>query len=295
MSSFWSGYVAIITVANILACLWLIKWASKRHNNEAAEGDVTGHKWDGDLEEFNNPLPRWWLWLFYLTIVFGLVYIALYPGLGGYAGKLGWSQTEQYKEEIKQANATYDPIFEAFAKQDIASLAKDENAVKVGQRLFLNYCATCHASDAGGAKGFPNLRDKDWLWGGSASAIKTSILDGRMGVMPPWEAVLQTSGVENVTQYVLSMSDRQHDAEKAAAGKTQFATFCAACHGANGKGNQALGAPDLTDKTWLYGGSTGAIAQSIAKGRTGVMPAHRGFLGENKSHVLAAYIYSLSN
>ena len=295
MSSFWSGYVAIITVANILACLWLIRWASKRRNNEAAEGDVTGHKWDDTLEEFNNPLPRWWLWLFYITIVFGLAYIALYPGLGNYAGKFGWTQADQYNEEIKQANAKYDPIFANFAKQDIASLAKDDKAVKVGQRLFLNYCATCHASDAGGAKGFPNLRDNDWLWGGSASAIKTTILEGRMGVMPPWEAVLQASGVENVTQYVLSLSDRKHDASKAAAGKTQFDTFCAACHSADGKGNQALGAPNLTDNTWLYGGSAGAIAQSIAKGRTGVMPAHSDFLGENKSHVLAAYIYSLSN
>lgn len=295
MSSFWSGYIAIITIANILACLWLINWASKKRNNEAAQGDVTGHKWDDNLEEYNNPLPRWWLWLFYLTIVFGFAYLALYPGLGNYAGKLGWTQAGQYNDEIKHANATYDPIFAEYAKQDIPVLAKNSEAVKVGQRLFLNYCATCHASDAGGAKGFPSLSDRDWLWGGSADAIKTTILDGRMGVMPPWEAVLGEKGVADVTQYVISLSGREHDAAQATAGKAQFDVMCIACHGADGKGNPALGAPDLTDNIWVYGGSAGIITQTIAKGRTGVMPAHRDFLGEDKAHLLAAYIYSLSN
>lgn len=295
MSDFWSGYIAIITIANILACLWLIKWASKKRNDEAAQGDVTGHKWDDDLEEYNNPLPRWWLWLFYLTILFGFIYLALYPGLGNFKGKLGWSQTGQYEDEIKYANKTYDPIFAQYAKQDIATLAKDLNATKIGQRLFLNHCATCHASDAGGARGFPNLTDNDWIWGGDANSIKTTILDGRVGAMPPWEAVIGKQGVKDVTQYVISLSGRQHDAAMAAAGKTQYQTMCVACHGANGKGNTAIGAPNLTDNVWLYGASTGSIEQSIAKGRTGVMPANRDFLGEDKAHLLTAYIYSLSN
>ena len=295
MSDFWSAYIAILTIANILACYWLIQWASKKKQGESKQGEVTGHKWDGDLEEYNNPLPRWWLWLFYLTILFGFAYLALYPGLGNYKGTLGWSQTGQYDEEIKEANAIYDPIFKGYAKQDIASLAKNDEAIKVGQRLFLNYCATCHASDAGGARGFPNLTDHDWLWGGEANTIKTSILDGRMGIMPPWEAVIGNQGVKDVTQYVISLSGREHDAAMAKAGKAQFNVMCIACHGADGKGNKALGAPNLTDNVWLYGGSAGVIAQSIAKGRTGVMPAHRDFLGEDKAHLLAAYIYSLSN
>ena len=295
MSDFWSWYISIITIANIVACYWLIKWASKKNSNEAAQGEVTGHKWDGDLEEFNNPLPRWWLWLFYLTMVFGFAYLALYPGLGNYKGTLGWTQTGQYDEEIQHAKNTYDPIFAEFAKKDIPTLAKDSNATKIGQRLFLNYCATCHASDAGGARGFPNLADNDWLWGGKASDIKASILNGRMGTMPAWEGALGEQGVKDVTQYVVSLSGRKHDAAMATAGKSKFDMMCVACHGADAKGNKAMGAPDLTDKVWLYGASAGTIAQSIAKGRAGVMPAHRDFLGEDKAHLLAAYIYSLSN
>ena len=295
MSDFWSWYIAILTVANILACYWLIQWASKKKSNEAAQGEVTGHKWDGDLEEYNNPLPRWWLWLFYLTIVFSLAYLALYPGLGNYKGTLGWTQTGQYDDEMLQASKTYDPVFAKFAKQDIASLAKNTKATKTGQRLFLNYCATCHASDAGGAIGFPSLIDNDWLWGNSAQDIKATILDGRTGIMPPWQAVIGEQGTKDVTQYVISLSGRKHDGEMAKAGKTHFDVMCIACHGADGTGNKALGAPDLTDNIWLYGGSASVIAQSIAKGRTGVMPAHRDFLGEDKVHLLTAYIYSLSN
>jgi cytochrome c oxidase cbb3-type subunit 3 len=295
MSNFWSWYIALITLGNIVACYWLIRWASKKRSGEAAQGAVTGHKWDDTLEEYNNPLPRWWLWLFYLTIVFGFVYLALYPGLGNYAGKLGWTSTGQYNDEIKQANAKFDPIFAAYAKKDIPTLAKDTKATKIGQRLFLNYCAVCHASDAGGAKGFPNLTDKDWLWGGSAGNIETTILDGRMSAMPAWKTIIGDEGVKNVTQYVISLSGRKNDEAKAAAGKTVFGTMCVACHGADGKGNTAMGAPNLTDNIWLYGGSAGVIAQTIANGRNGMMPAHREFLGEDKVHLLAAYIYSLSN
>ncbi len=295
MSSFWSWFVAILTVGNILACYWLIKWASKPQPGEAATGDVTGHKWDENLEEYNNPLPRWWLWMFYATIIFSLVYLVLYPGLGNYQGYLGWSSTGQYQKEMAQAKAKYDPIFAAFANRPIEELAGDPAALKVGERLFLNYCATCHGSTASGAPGFPDLTDNEWLWGSDPQAIKTTILDGRTGAMPAWGDALGAEGVDKVTEYVLSLGGRQHDAGKAAAGKEIFQTMCAACHGADGKGNPALGAPNLTDDIWLYGGSPGTIRQSIANGRNGHMPAHRDFLGENKVHVLAAYVYSLSN
>jgi cytochrome c oxidase cbb3-type subunit 3 len=295
MSSFWSWWITVIAVGNILACYWLIKWASKPHTGEAATGDVTGHKWDDTLEEFNNPLPRWWLWLFYITIIFGFVYLYLYPGLGNYKGSLGWTSVGQYDEEMKLADAEYRPIFAAFSQQSVADVAKDPKAIKIGQRLFLNYCASCHGSDAGGARGFPNLTDADWLYGGSPETIQTSILDGRNGVMPPWQAVLGDEGVDEVTEYVLVLSGREADTAKAEAGKARFETMCAACHGKDGKGNPALGAPNLTDNIWLYGGSRGTIKKTISQGRNGQMPAHRNFLGEDKVHVLAAYIYSLSN
>ena len=296
MSSFWSWWITVITVGNILACYWLIKWASKPRPGEAAQGDVTGHSWDdGTLAEYNNPLPRWWLWLFYITIIFSLVYLYLYPGLGNFKGYLGWTSSGQYEQEMKQADAEYRPIFAAFSQQSVAEVAKDPRAVKIGQRLFLNYCASCHGSDAGGAPGYPNLTDGEWLYGGDPEVIKLSILDGRTGVMPPWQAALGDQGVDEVTEYVLSLSGRDHDAAKAEAGKARFETLCVACHGMDGKATPATGAPDLTNNIWLYGGSRGVIKQTISQGRNGKMPAHRDFLGEDKVHLLAAYIYSLSN
>jgi len=294
-SEFWNWWVIGLTLANILACWWLISWTSKKRAGEAASGEVTGHTWDETLQEYNNPLPRWWLWLFYITLVFGLAYLAAYPGLGKFRGFLGWTEEAQYEAEMKAAAAKYDPIFARFAQRPIEDLARDPQAVKVGQRLFLNYCSVCHGSDARGTRGFPNLADDDWLYGGTPEAIKTSILDGRQGMMPAWKDVLGEQGLDEVTEYVLSLSGRSSDAAKASAGKVRFQTLCAACHGADGTGNPALGAPNLTDNVWLYGGSPGSIRKSIAEGRNGQMPAHRDFLGEDKAHLLAAYVYSLSH
>ena len=295
MSSFWSWWVIILTLGNIVACYWLIRWASRRRAGEATQGEVTGHTWDETLQEYNNPLPRWWLWLFYITIVFGFVYLALYPGLGNFKGLLGWSEVGQYQDEMAKADAEYGPLFAKYSKEDLATLAKDPQAIKIGQRLFLNYCAGCHGSDAGGAPGFPNLTDNDWLYGGAPETIQTTILDGRNGVMPAWGQVLGAQGVDEVTAYVLSLSGRPvPDAAQVSAGKAKFETYCAACHCADGKGNQAIGAPNLTDNIWLYGGSPAIIKQTIANGRNGRMPAQRDFLGEAKVHLLAAYVYSLS-
>jgi cytochrome c oxidase cbb3-type subunit III len=293
-SEFWNWWVIALTLGNILACWWLIAWTSKKKTGESASGAVTGHTWDENLQEYNNPLPRWWLWLFHITLVFGLIYLALYPGLGKFTGVWGWTQEDQYDREMQRAAEQYDPIFAAYAQQDIMTLAKDPQAIKVGQRLFLNYCSTCHGSDARGSPGFPNLSDGHWQYGGEPEAIKTSILDGRTGVMPAWQDALGDAGVEEVTAYVIQLSGRDADAAKATAGKARFDMMCAACHGADGTGNTALGAPDLTSNVWVYGGSPGVIRQSIAQGRNGVMPPHREFLGEHKAHLLAAYVYSLS-
>jgi cytochrome c oxidase cbb3-type subunit III len=294
-SDFWNWWIIGLTLANIFGCWWLITWSSKKRPGEAAVGDVTGHKWDETLEEYNNPLPRWWLWLFYITLVFGLGYLVLYPGLGKIPGILGWTPQKQYEQEMTAANDTYGPLFARYASTPVDQLSKDPDAVKIGQRLFVNYCASCHGSDAGGGPGFPNLSDKDWLYGGDGSTIETSILDGRSGTMPPWGPVLNDKGVDEVSAYVLKLSGREADPARAAAGEKLFATYCVACHGADGTGNQALGAPNLTDNVWLYGGSPGVIRYTITNGRNGRMPAHRDFLGEDKVHVLAAYIYSLSN
>lgn len=295
MSTGMSLFIIIFTIANIVGCYFLIKWSSKPKQGESAEGEVTGHTWDGDLQEYNNPLPRWWLWLFYITMIFSLLYLLLYPGAGNFQGLLGWSQVQNYNDEMAEAKASYAPIFAGYAKQSIPALAKDGKAMQAGQRLFLNYCSTCHGSDARGAKGFPNLADKDWLYGGTPEAIKTSILTGRYGNMPPMGTALGKGGIEEVTAYVLSLSGRKADPNFAEAGKTRFNMLCAGCHNSDGTGSQGLGAANLTDDIWLHGRSRDAIVESIVKGRTGVMPPHRDFLGEDKSHLLAAYVYSLSN
>lgn len=294
MSSFWSGWIIVLTLANIFGCWWLIRWTMKKRPGEATEGDVTGHSWDG-LEEYNNPLPRWWLWLFYITLVFGLVYYALYPGMGTFKGVLGWTSTNQWEAEMAKADAEYGPIFKQYAEQDIATLASNDEAVAIGRRLYLNYCSLCHGSDAGGATGFPNLADNDWLYGGTPEAIKTSIMNGRTGIMPPHGAMLDETGIENTADYVLSLSGRDHDAASAEAGKAHYNTYCVACHQADGTGNILMGAPNLTDNTWLYGSAKSTIKKSIAEGRNGVMPAHAEFLGNDKVHLLATYVYSLSN
>jgi cytochrome c oxidase cbb3-type subunit 3 len=294
MTTFFSWWVIVITLVNIFACWWLIRWTMKKRPEESATGDVTGHVWDG-LEEYNNPLPKWWLWLFYLTLVFGLVYLVIFPGLGNFQGVGGWSSGGQYQDEVADANTKYGPIFAKFAGTDIPMLAKDPAAIKAGERLFSNYCAQCHGSDAGGTTGFPNLTDNDWLWGGKPEQIKASIMNGRNGVMPAWGVPLGEKGVVNVANYVQSLSGRQVDTASAEAGKAQFTAMCSACHGMDGKGNQALGAPNLTDAIWLHGSSAGAIKKTISEGKNGVMPKHSEFLGNDKSHLLAAYVYSLSN
>ncbi len=294
MSTTLSLYITFIVLLNIFGCVWLIRWTSKKKADEAAEGDVTGHTWDG-LEEFNNPLPRWWLWLFYITIVFALVYLALFPGLGSiWKGQLGWTEISQYENEMAKADAKYGPLFAQYANTDLDALLNEPKALKMGQRIFLNYCSVCHGSDARGTTGFPNLADNDWLYGGTPEAIKASISQGRRGAMPGWQAVLQDDGVEAMAHYVVSLSGRDHDAALASKGAEQYKTLCIACHGAEGKGNFALGAPNLTDKVWLYGGSMGAIKKTISGGRNGHMPAHLDFLGSDKVHLVAAYVYSLS-
>ena len=296
-SNFWSLYVAVLAILGIAGCAILLFAQSKVQIEVPADGnaETTGHSWDEGLSELNNPMPRWWMWMFYLTIFFGAGYLILYPGLGSYAGKLGWRSVGQYEQELKKADDEFGPIFAKYQSQDLKTVAADPQAHAVGERLFLTYCAQCHGSDARGNKGFPNLTDNDWLHGGDPETIKTTIMNGRHGVMPPMGAAIGgEKDIENVAHYVLSLSDSAHDPIKAAFGKEKFGA-CAACHGADGKGNQAIGSANLTDKIWLYGGSAETIMETIRKGRDNTMPAFKDFLGEAKVHVLAAYVWSLSN
>ena len=289
----WSVYIAVVTVVSIIACFLLAMLMSKRRQ-PGEKVDTTGHVWDGDLRELNNPLPRWWLYLFYITCIFGLGYLVLYPGLGSFQGVLGWSQTGQYDREIEQARARFDPLFEGYLAQDIPTVAADPKAREMGERLFLTYCVQCHGSDARGSRGFPNLADNDWLWGGDPEAIRETIANGRTGIMPPMAAAIGGASVEQVAHYVLSLSGSAHDPVKAELGREAFGA-CAACHGADGKGNPMLGAPNLTDRTWLYGGSLATVMDTINRGRTNQMPPFGELLGEGKVHLLAAYVWGLSN
>jgi cytochrome c oxidase cbb3-type subunit 3 len=296
INDFWSVYIAILVALSIIGCAVLLWSQSKVQVSVPKDGKVetTGHVYDG-LEEFNNPMPLWWMWLFYITIVFAVIYLVLYPGFGSFSGKLGWRSAGQYQEEVKLAEAEVGPMFEKYKATDLKALAADSKANAMGERLFLTYCAQCHGSDARGNKGFPNLADRDWLYGGDPETIKLSILNGRHGQMPPMGAAVGSEkDIESVAHYVLSLSGSAHDSIKATAGREKFAV-CAACHGADGKGMAAMGAPNLTDKTWLYGGSVATIMETIRLGRNNVMPAFADFLGEAKVHLLAAYVWGLSN
>jgi len=294
ISGFWSPYIAIITLVSVIACAVFLKAMSTRRVAAGEKVGTTGHTWDEDLAEYNNPLPAWWAWMFYLTVVFALGYLVYYPGLGSFEGVGKWTSKGKYEQEMADADAAYGPIFSKYMQQDVKAVAADPEARQMGQRLFLTYCSQCHGSDAQGAKGFPNLTDHDWLYGGEPDTIKATITNGRSGMMPPMAAAVGgEQGTKEVANYVLSLSGSPHDAQLAAAGKDKF-VVCAACHGPEGKGNPAMGAPNLTDKTWLYGGTQAAIIETITKGRNGQMPAQKDNLSEAKIHLLTAYVYSLS-
>jgi cytochrome c oxidase cbb3-type subunit 3 len=293
-SNFWAIWVSGITIASILACLLLL-WFSGKAKAMTADDNTTGHVWDGDLREMNNPLPRWWAWLFVITIVFALVYLALYPGLGTNAGKLAWTSVGQHQAEVDKGNADVAPLYAKFSAMKPEDVAKDPQAMAIGERLFMNNCAQCHASDARGNKGIPNLTDNDWLYGGLPATIKETITNGRMGAMPVMAAAVGTSDdVKNVAQYVLSLSGSPHDSVQASLGKPKFAA-CAACHGADGKGTQAMGAPNLTDDIWLHGYGEAAVVAMVNGGKMNQMPAQVGKLTEGQIHILTSYVWGLSN
>jgi len=291
MTSFWSAYIIVLTVITIIGSFWLLFANRSRPSDSEAK---TGHVYDG-IEEYDNPLPAWWLYLFVITLVFGIGYLVAFPGLGSFEGLLKWTQLEQWQNEVSKAEAKYEPVFAAYRGKSTEEIAKDPQAVRMGQRLFANNCSVCHGSDARGNVGFPNLSDADWIYGGTPDAIHTSIANGRQAAMPPWGAVLGEDGVNNVALYVLTLSGAQAPSAESAKGEAQFKQLCVACHGPDGKGNQMMGAPNLTDRIWLYGGDLETVKHTLRNGRNGKMPAFGEQLNADKVNLLTAYVYSLSD
>ncbi|MDQ2078455.1 cytochrome-c oxidase, cbb3-type subunit III [Marinimicrobium sp. ABcell2] len=295
MSTFWSLWIIGLTVTNLGLVLWVLLANRKVavRDDEDPENKKRSHVYDG-IEEYDNPLPRWWFNLFIATFIFSAVYLVLYPGMGAFPGVLGWTSEGELRRHQAQAQELYAHQFGAFAETPIEELAHNPQAMRMGLRLFANNCAACHGSDGGGGYGFPDLTNGDWQWGGSPAQIKKTLMDGRVGIMPGWASSLGERGIADVTEYVLKMSGRDHNEAAAERGGQSYAQFCAACHGREGQGNQALGGPDLTNDIWLYGGEPSDIRQTLREGRTGVMPAQRNLLREDRIHLLAAYVYSLS-
>lgn len=293
-SDFWSYYIAAIALVGIVWCVWLL-FSQRKVTKVANASDDTGHVWDDDLRELNNPLPRWWMWMFLLACIFGLAYLVLYPGLGSYAGVLKFStQGELAAHQQAQERLQHD-IYAKYLSMDVKQVAADPQAREIGQRLFLNYCAQCHGSDARGSRGFPNLTDHDWLYGGEPETIQQTITKGRNGVMPSFASTIDGKLAADVAQYVRSLSGLSFDPIRASRGESTFKSTCAACHGATGKGNQALGAPNLSDNVWLYGSSEGTIVEAILKGHNNHMPAHEEILTPERIRMLTAYVWGLSN
>ena len=297
MNSGWSTFIIAIVALNIAGCAWLLWWTARRRGGDDAQAapQTTGHVWDGDLTEYNKPLPRWWINLFWLTIVFALAYLAWYPGLGAFAGAGGWSSQGQLEAESAQAEAALAQRFAGVGTMPLDAIAADERARTTGQRIFVHNCAMCHGSDARGGKGFPDLTDDAWQWGGTQDDVLASVLDGRTAAMPPLEKVVGSdTQITATAAYVRSLSDPTVSQALAKPGKATFDGLCAGCHGAQGRGNPALGAPDLVDEYWLYGGAYPDIEAAIRLGHDGQMPAHRALLGPTRSRLAAAYVWSLS-
>ncbi|MBL8473613.1 MAG: cytochrome-c oxidase, cbb3-type subunit III [Rhodocyclaceae bacterium] len=291
VNGFWNMYVMVLVALSLVYCLFVLM--SNRTEKKVGGVQLHGNVWDENIQEWNNPLPGWWMGLFWLTVLFGIAYLAMYPGFGSFKGAFGWTSLGQYEDEMKKAAEKYDPIFNKFLTQDIKVVAADPEAKAMGERLFQTYCSQCHGSDAKGAKGFPNLTDSDWLYGGEPEQIETTIKGGRQGMMPPF-AHLGADTIKDAANYVRSLSGMAADSTRAQRGKEVFMANCSPCHGQDAKGNTAIGAPNLSDSTWLYGSSEGTVTETITMGRQNRMPAFQEFLGDAKIHLLAAYIYGKS-
>jgi len=291
MSSFWSMWIIILTTITIVGITWIL-FANRKREQQPAD-KTTGHEYDG-IQEYDNPLPAWWFYMFVITIVWGIGYLVLYPGMGNFPGILGWTQLDQHSREVAAADDKFRAMRDRYLALPVEEIAEDPVVRKMGMRMFANNCAQCHGADAKGSYGFPNLTDDDWIYGGDAATIKATLVNGRQAAMPAWGSILGDQGIAETTQYVLALNGRDTDSTMAAAGEKHFQTYCVACHGADAKGNPALGSPNLANGIWLYGGTEEQISHSLRAGRNGVMPAFKDTLSEDKIHILAAYVYGLN-
>ena len=291
MTSFWSGWVIVLTGITLILTTWVLVANRKRERRDSER--TTGHVYDG-IEEFDNPLPAWWFWMFALTIIWGVGYLVVYPGMGNFPGVLGWTQVNQHDREVAAADKQYRAMRDRYLALSIEEIAVDPAVRKMGARMFGNNCAQCHGGDGRGSYGFPNLTDNDWIYGGTPDVIKATLVNGRQAAMPAWEGILGDKGITEVTQYLLALNGRTADSAQASEGEKHFATYCSVCHAADGTGNPMLGSPNLTNGIWLYGGSAEQIAHTLRVGRNGVMPAFSETLSEDKIHILTAYVYGLS-
>jgi cytochrome c oxidase cbb3-type subunit 3 len=291
MTSFWSLWIIVLTTITIVGITWILFGNRKRDAKETEQ--TTGHVADG-IEEYDNPLPTWWFYMFVLTIVWGIGYLIIYPGMGNYPGLIGWTQVGQYDKEVAAADTKYRAMRDRYLALPVEEIASDPAVRKMGMRMFANNCAQCHGGDARGSYGFPNLADNDWLYGGSPADIKHTLVAGRQAARPAWGSVIGEQGITDVTAYILSINGREAETGQATAGKQVFETYCVACHGANAEGNIAMGAPNLKNGIWLYGGTAEQIGHTLRTGRNGMMPAFGDTLSEDKIHILAAYVYGLN-
>ena len=291
MSSFWSMWIIILTSITIVGITWIL-FANRKREQQPAD-KTTGHEYDG-IHEYDNPLPAWWFYMFVITIVWGIGYLVLYPGMGNFPGILGWTQLDQHSREVAAADDKFRAMRDRYLALPVEEIAGDPVVRKMGMRMFANNCAQCHGADAKGSYGFPNLTDDDWIYGGDAATIKATLVNGRQAAMPAWGSILGDQGIAETTQYVLALNGRDTDSTMAAAGEKHFQTYCVACHGADAKGNPALGSPNLANGIWLYGGTEEQISHTLRAGRNGVMPAFKDTLSEDKIHILAAYVYGLN-
>jgi cytochrome c oxidase cbb3-type subunit 3 len=291
MSSFWSMWIIILTSITIVGITWIL-FANRKREQQPAD-KTTGHEYDG-IQEYDNPLPAWWFYMFVITIVWGIGYLVLYPGMGNFPGILGWTQLDQHSREVAAADDKFRAMRDRYLALPVEEIAGDPVVRKMGMRMFANNCAQCHGADAKGSYGFPNLTDDDWIYGGDAATIKATLVNGRQAAMPAWGSILGDQGIAETTQYVLALNGRDTDSTMAAAGEKHFQTYCVACHGADAKGNPALGSPNLANGIWLYGGTEEQISHTLRAGRNGVMPAFKDTLSEDKIHILAAYVYGLN-
>ncbi|HEY9279393.1 MAG TPA: cytochrome-c oxidase, cbb3-type subunit III [Eoetvoesiella sp.] len=294
-SGFWSYYISAIALGGVVFCFILLISQRAWLKQKIDKVEDTGHVWDGDLTELNNPVPRWWTVMFVGLCIVALAMFVLYPGLGSYEGTLGYTAAKQVQAERQQLDEQIRPIFARYEKMPIDEIAHNADAREIGQRLFLNNCAQCHGSDARGSANFPNLADNDWLYGGSPEQIMQTIAKGRHGMMPAWKSAIKPTEASDIAQYVRSLSGLASDSLRIVPGKRGFDNFCVACHGVDGKGNQALGAPNLTDGVWLYGSSEASIVETILNGRENRMPAQEGLLSADQIRMLTAWVWGLSN